>query len=265
MIVVFGSLIADLLFAVQRLPRAGETVVGRDYIAAAGGKGANQALAAAKDGAAVAMFGAVGRDGFADLVLRGLRAASVDISGVRALNAPTGCAAIGVDRRGANQIMVASGANALATAEQVPDALLTRDTLLLVQMELDRIQTEALIARAKARGCRIMLNLAPALPIALEAVRAVDWLLVNEIEAEALAQQCGAADASPQALSKALGVTVVGTYGERGAAACDGQRSFEGPALAIDVVDTTGAGDAFAGVPACWRQRCRPAHRWGLP
>jgi len=255
MIVVFGSLIADLLFAVDKLPRAGETVVGRDYVVSGGGKGANQALAASRDGASVAMVGAVGRDGFADIVLAGLRRSGVDLSGVAMLDQPTGCAAVGVDRSGANQIMVAAGANSHAKAAQVSDALLDRASLLLVQMELDRAETETLIARARARGCRIMFNLAPALPIASAALRAVDYLLVNEIEAAALAGQCGAADASPQALAKALGPTVIGTYGAQGALACADDQIITVPALAVNAIDTTGAGDAFAGVLAATLDR----------
>jgi ribokinase len=250
MIVVFGSLIADLLFAVPRLPRAGETVLGRDYLVAAGGKGANQALAAARDGAEVAMVGAVGRDHFADTVLAGLRAARVDLSAVAVVDAPTGCAAVGVDAAGANQIMVAAGANLHAKAGQVTDAMLDRARLLLVQMELDRVETEALIARARMRGCKIMLNLAPALPIATDALRAVDYLLVNEVEAQALARHCGAADATPVALAQALGMIVIGTYGEQGAVAAVIGQEMKVPALRVDVVDTTGAGDAFAGVLA---------------
>ena len=233
MIVVFGSLIVDLLFSVAHLPRAGETALGPSYLVAPGGKGANQAIAAARDGARVAMFGAIGRDAFAQTVLSGLQASKVDIAGVVACDAPTGCAAVGVDGNGDNQIMVAVGANAHAKAQQVPDALLNGDSIVLVQMEMDRGQTEALILRAKSRGCRVMLNLAPALPIAEQALRAADWLLVNEIEAATLAGQCGAADASPQALAAALATTVICTYGERGAVACDGQNLWHAPALPV--------------------------------
>ncbi len=255
MIVVFGSLIADLLFAVPQLPRAGETVVGRDCLVAAGGKGGNQALAAARDGAPVAMVGAVGRDGFAELVLGGLRAARVDLSCIQAVETPTGCAAVGVDPGGANQIMVAAGANALACAEQVPDALLAPGNLLLLQMELDRDQTEMLVARARARGCRIMLNLAPALPIAEAALQHVDWLLVNEVEAQALATRLGVPDAAPGRLAGALGVAVIVTYGAAGAVGSSGGRLCRVPALPVEVVDTTGAGDAFAGVLAAGLHR----------
>src|SRR5690242_10810211 len=121
MIVVFGSINLDLIFPLPHLPQPGETVLGPATRIEPGGKGANQAVAAARDGAAVAMVGAVGRDALADDALVLLRAAGVDLSRVARTDASTGCAAIAVDPAGANAIMVGSGANLLVRADQVED------------------------------------------------------------------------------------------------------------------------------------------------
>ena len=164
-VLVFGSVNADLVFAVPELPAPGRTVLGEAYRALPGGKGANQAVAAARDGARVALAGAVGRDPLADVALSASRAAGVDLSRVAAVDAPTGCAAICVDPAGWNQIAVAAGANALARAAQVEDAALGPGVLLLLQMEVPPAETAGLVARARSRGARVALNLAPAGPL----------------------------------------------------------------------------------------------------
>lgn len=254
MLLVFGSINVDLVFRVAALPGAGETVLGPSYVTAPGGKGANQAAAAARAGGAVRMIGRVGRDGFADLALAALRAAGVDTGGIVAGDAPTGCAAIAVDDRGENQIVVASGANAQVAAGQVDDALLDPSTTLVLQMELPRPATETAIARARDRGARIVLNLAPALPLADEALRAVDVLVVNRGEAAALGARLGlvtrGAAALAAALARALGGAVVMTLGRDGAIAAAREGVWRVGALPITPVDTTGAGDAFVGVLA---------------
>jgi ribokinase len=245
MILVFGSINIDIVIAVPALPKPGETVLGESYRLLPGGKGANQALAAARDGARVMLAGAVGDDAFADAALTLLREGGVDLSLVRTVTQPTGCAIISVaEGSGENLITVASGANGAVTAELVPDALLGPDVTLLLQMELPTAETEQLIARAKARGARIVLNLAPARPIAHGALRSVDVLVVNEGELAALA-----ADETTQA--RELGLVVVATRGAQGAVAVlpDGTRCAT-PALPITPVDTTGAGDTFTGVLA---------------
>lgn len=252
MIVVWGSVNLDLIFALPHLPAPGETVLGPTLRLEPGGKGANQAAAAARDGSQVIMAGAVGEDSLADQALVGLRDAEVDLSRVvRAGGAVTGCASIATDPEGRNQIAVASGANRDACAAQVEDALLHAGATLVLQMECDRAETAALIRRARARGARTVLNLAPAasLPDGGDALRAVDVLVVNEGEAAWLAAQLGAApDAA--ALREALGCAVVRTRGADGAEYAHGEHAGRVPAFPITAVDTTAAGDCFTGVLA---------------
>ncbi|MCH8197991.1 MAG: ribokinase, partial [Proteobacteria bacterium] len=208
MIVVFGSINADLIMAVNSLPRAGETVLCPSYQVAPGGKGANQAAAAARAGAEVAMFGQVGADGFGDLAVQALADAGVDTAGVLRARAPTACAAIGVDRHGENQIIVASGANLQARADQVPDALLGPENTLVLQLEVPIEEIAALTARARGRGARIILNAAPAGPAPDAVLRSVDVLVVNGIEAEALCQGIGGqGTAGPEAAARGLAET----------------------------------------------------------
>ncbi len=250
MIVVFGSINIDLVFRLPTLPAAGETVLGDSYAVVAGGKGANQALAAARDGARVALVGAVGDDGFTAPALAELTAAGVDLTRVARAAAPTGCAAIAVDARGANLILVASGANLQARAAMVPDEWLDRGTTLVVQREVPMAELAALLPRARARGCRVVLNTAPAGPIPAAALEAVDVLVANEGEAAALAAERGIGGADAAALAQALGCAVVITRGGDGVEAAAGGTVLCGGALAITPVDTTGAGDCFVGVLA---------------
>jgi ribokinase len=245
MILVFGSVNLDVIHALDELPRPGQTVKGRDVQIQPGGKGANQAAAAALDGAAVAFAGAVGYDAAAETALAGLKAAGVDLSRVMRTDVHTGMASICVDRAGQNQIAVGSGANLLARADQVADADLGPGTTLVLQMEVDPAQTAALIRRA--RGARIVLNLAPAGVLPPDILRGVDWLVVNAEEAVWLGHHLGvAADAA--ALHAALGVGVVRTRGPQGIDAAAQVGTVAVDALKLDVVDTTGAGDCFVGV-----------------
>jgi ribokinase len=243
-IVVFGSINIDLVIATPTLPAPGETVLGGDYALLPGGKGANQALAARRAGASVTLAGAVGADVFAEPALALLRQAGVDLSLVRSVERPTGCASVVVARSGENLIAVASGANLLATADLVPDALLGPGTTLLLQLELTLAEVAGILARAHRQGARSILNLAPALPLEDEALRLVDVVVMNASEASTLGR-------APETLAAELGITVVVTRGGEGAAAylADGQR-IAVPALPVEPVDTTGAGDAFTGVLA---------------
>lgn len=246
-VVVFGSINLDLIFALDRMPGPGETVLGPSTRIEPGGKGANQAVAAALDGARVAMAGAVGRDALAGDAMRGLRAAGVDLSRVARVDGTTGCAAICTDPAGRNQIAVGAGANLYSRSHQVEDALLHSASLVLVQMEADPGETAALIRRAHARQATIVLNLAPARPLDPAALQAVTYLLVNEHEAAWLAQRLGC-PATAAGLHQALQVGVVRTLGERGCEYCIEGRDGTVPPYAVQAVDTTAAGDCFTGV-----------------
>ena len=247
MITVFGSINLDLIFALDRLPQPGETLLGPAVSIQPGGKGANQAAAAALDGAQVAMAGAVGRDALAAGALAGLREAGVDLTRVAEADLATGCAAICTDRAGRNLIAVGSGANLQARAEQVEDALLGPGCTLVLQMEVPPDETAAIIRRARAGGARIVLNLAPAAPLDRAALREVDVLVVNEHEAAWLAEHLGA---GADELHRALGRTVVRTLGEHGSVYAGPGGAGAVPALQVRAVDTTAAGDCFTGVLA---------------
>ncbi|HTQ34191.1 MAG TPA: ribokinase [Stellaceae bacterium] len=241
MIVVFGSINVDIVVPVPHLPAPGETVLGSDYRIAPGGKGANQALAARRAGSDVVMCGMVGRDAFADIALAGLRRDGVDLRHVATGQRPTGCATITVDAAGENAIAVSSGVNLDIKAGELPDTLLGMRTILVLQREVPMAENAASIRRARDRGARIVLSLAPAGPIASASYKDIDILIANESEAATL-------DADvPRRLRQALIVT----RGAAGAIAhlADGHEVAV-PALEIDPVDTTGAGDTFAGVLA---------------
>jgi len=249
MIVVFGSINLDLIFPLPAIPRAGETLLAPGIRIEPGGKGANQAVAAARDGAQVVMAGSVGRDALAAGALELLRAANIDLSRVIETDTATGCAAIFVDPQGANAIGVGSGANLAARNTQIEDALLGPDTTLVLQMEVPAAETASLIHRARAYGARIILNLAPAAPLETAALRALDLLAVNETEAAWLGAHLGCgADAA--ALYSALGVEIVRTLGEDGAEVATASDVQRVPARHITPVDTTAAGDCFVGVLA---------------
>lgn len=253
MILVFGSINIDVLVPVAVLPRPGETVLGGDYALLPGGKGANQALAARRAGAAVTMAGAVGEDGFAETALAGLRRDGVDLDLVRRVARPTGCALImvGTVGGGENLIAVASGANREVVAAAIPDALLRPGTVVVCQMEVPATENWALLRRARNAGARTLLNLAPAAPIDPAALSDIDVLVANEGEAAMLGDTVGVA--------RRLGEALVVTRGAAGATAyfAEGGRR-EVPALNIEPIDTTGAGDTFVGVLAAGLDRGLP-------
>jgi ribokinase len=244
MILVFGSINADLIIPVPRLPRPSETVLGDDYALLPGGKGANQALAARRAGAAVVLAGAVGADAFADIALDLLRRAGVDTRLVRVVEQPTGCAAIMVSKEGENLIAVAPGANMSVRSGEVADELLGPDVTLVAQMEVPSGETEALIRRVRTHHGRVLLNLAPAVPIEPALCGEIDLVIANESEATTLGSD-------PARLAMRLRQGLVITRGAAGSVAFlrDGMR-LEVPALPIEPLDTTGAGDTFVGVLA---------------
>lgn len=266
-LLVFGSINLDLSIPVPRLPALGETLLGDAALVAPGGKGANQAHAARRFGCDVALFGAVGDDVLRAPALRLLADAAVDLAGVRVVpGASTGLASIVVVPGGDNAIVVAPGANGQARADQVSDAALQRAALVLLQMEVPVEQSMLLARRAKRFGCTVLLNLAPVRSLEVLDFAAIDWLLLNETELAQLcaASQFGATLHREQAalVASRRGLNVVLTLGAAGALLCtpDGGVTAS-EALRGPVVDTTGAGDTFAGVfAAALAEGLAPAH-----
>jgi ribokinase len=252
-VVVVGSLNHDITVLADRRPDGGETVLGHSVATASGGKGANQAVAAARAGARVAMVGCVGADAAGEALLAGLSAAGVETAGVRMLDdTSSGTALIVVDAAGENSIVVVPGANARLSAADVERALGERSPVVLAQLE---VPEEAVAAAARAAG-RFVLNASPVRPLPVALLEAADPLIVNAGEAAAIT---GADDADPATLAAAalaLGVrSIVVTLGARGARWTTPEWSIERPAPAVGVVDTTGAGDVFAGTLAAQLSR----------
>ncbi|MGI9436944.1 MAG: ribokinase [Geminicoccaceae bacterium] len=253
MLLVFGSLNADLLFKVKSLPRPGETVLCPGYEVAAGGKGANQAAAAAKAGANVRMIGHLGADSFGDFARDVMTKAGVDCGDVATSSRATAIAVIGVDLAAENQIIVASGANLDTDPNQVDDERLADNVTVLCQNEVRPEATFTFLRRAKAQGARTILNLAPAAPVPDDVLGSLDVLVVNEIEA---AMAAGLDDIGDNAMTIATelgqrhGLTAVITLGARGAIAAGPEGRFRVGSLQVSPIDTTGAGDAFVGILA---------------
>ena len=251
MIVVFGSINVDLVARVERLPRSGETLTGRSFAMLPGGKGANQALAASRAGSDVRLFGCVGRgDGLATVALREISRSSIDVSGVVECDGSTGAALIHVDDKGENCITVVPEANAIARAMQVPDAMLSRDTVVLMQLEVPIDDVALLARRARSLDARVVLNAAPAIPLPPHLLDDVDVLVVNESEATTLSES-GVADVEEAALNlSSASRDVVVTRGAHGALYVHRGELRVQRAPRIDAVDTVGAGDAFTGALA---------------
>ena len=249
-VVVVGSLNQDLIVEADRRPAAGETVLGRSLSAAQGGKGANQAAAAARAGAHVLMVGCVGDDAAGAALREALERSGVDTGRVRALTGETsGTAVIVVDGAGENSIVVVPGANARLGAADVETALAEAGAgVVLAQLEVP----EEAVAAAARGGARFVLNASPARELPAELLAAADPLIVNAGEAAVLARGDDGQD--PNALAAALlarGVpSVVITLGARGACWATPDGTISCPAPQVDVVDTTGAGDVFAGTLA---------------
>ncbi len=256
MIIVFGSINMDMSLKVEKLPIPGETVLTNQYILYPGGKGANQALAAARAGVKVALVGRVGNDHYGKEATDGIKRDGVMVSGVARSDLPTGCAVATRDAGGNKQILVMSGANIEVTHDQVPDEILTPQNVLLMQMELPVTETMTLLERAKAKGVKTILNLAPAIKVPGKAFGLLDYLIVNSIEARQIAEKLkmnveNNALKIAQALAMAGQLTCVVTLGKRGAVAVtkDG-KAWGVPILEMDqslIVDNIGAGDAFCG------------------
>lgn len=240
-IAVVGSANADLHLGVTRLPAPGDTVLAADARWLPGGKGANQASAAARLGASVAFIGAVGDDAAADIALGGLADAGVELSGVRRIDGlPTGLAVVTVDAVGENAIVVAAGANAALTAADI--VVPPRCAAVLVSLEVSAAAAERALAGAKEADALAVLNAAPADACTPRLLDLADVIVANEGEAAAIADGSGLAD-----LAARTAATIVVTAGPAGVrAATPTGEELHVPALPTDVIDTVGAGDCFA-------------------
>jgi ribokinase len=252
-IVVLGSVNMDLVLRCERLPLPGETVHGSSFQRWPGGKGANQAVAAARLGAPVRFIGCVGDDDFGLEASAALRAEGVDITGLSTLTgATTGVAMITVDAAGRNAIVLSGGANDAVSARQVDAAADTvRSAALLVcQLEVPLAAVERAVALAHEAGVPVLLNPAPAAALPASLLQRVSLLVPNESEAAWLEPRCTSPGAAAQQL-RALGpATVVVTLGERGVQGADDTGTWSEPAVQVTPHDTTGAGDTFVGALA---------------
>ncbi|MFQ6147195.1 ribokinase [Streptomyces seoulensis] len=255
-LLVVGSANADLVIGVQRRPAAGETVLGSDLSTHPGGKGANQAVAAARLGARTALLARVGDDAHGRLLLDAQRAAGVDPAGVLVGGAPTGVALITVDPSGDNSIVVSPGANGRLTPEDARAAagLIGSARVVSAQLEVP-LETVVEAVRHLAEGGRFVLNPSPPRELPPELLAACDPLIVNEHEAKVILGGDEAGD-DPEDWARALLArgprSVVVTLGAEGALVASADGAVRVPSVKVDAVDTTGAGDAFTAALA-WR------------
>lgn len=254
-VVVVGSLNMDLVTRAQRLPRGGETLVGESFVTVPGGKGANQAVAAARLGAQVAMIGCVGDDAYGQQLRQALADEQIDCQAVSiAAGVSSGVALIVVDAASQNAIVIVAGGNGQLLPESVQrfDALLQNAEVIICQLEVPMATVAYTLERGRALGKTVILNPAPASgPLPAEWFAHIDYLIPNESEAEALSglpvnDLDSAKAAATHLLAMGVGKVIV-TLGAQGALFADGQVFRHFPAPVVQPVDTTAAGDTFVG------------------
>jgi len=245
-VVVVGSANMDLVAKAQVLPQPGETVLGGEFVTVAGGKGANQAIAATRAGAATRLLGAIGSDAFGVTLKARIDAAGVDTGLLRVVYGASGVALITVDAAGENTIVVTPGANGSFTDLRAPErAALAEADVMVAQLEIPVETVTAAALAARSAGTRVVLNAAPARSLPPELLEAVDLLVVNETEAVAISGQ-----GRPEPLLASVPRAVL-TLGAQGAWYVDRDgTSVQVPGVRVETVDSTAAGDAFTGALA---------------
>lgn len=250
-ILVVGSLNTDLVVRAPRFPEPGETIRGEDLQVIPGGKGANQAVAAARHGIRVSMLGRVGKDNFGDFLLDNLKSNKVDSQLVQRDDASTGTAIIVVDENGQNSIILSAGANGKVSDEEVNTASFSDYNLLLLQLEIPTPAVLSAARRAHENGLRVILNPAPARELPNELISLADYLIPNETEVSLLTGlSVNDMNSAEQAARALLGVgakNVIVTLGSKGALIVTDTQVTHVDSFKVNVVDTTAAGDAFIG------------------
>jgi len=252
-VLVVGSLNTDLVVRAPRFPQPGETISGEDLQVIPGGKGANQAVAAARLGANVSMLGRVGKDNFGDFLLNNLKSNHVDSQLVQRDEASTGTATIIVDGNGQNSIVLSAGANGKVSDADVEHASFADFSLLLLQLEIPTPTVLRAAERAHENGLRVILNPAPAKPIPDELIALADFLIPNETELSLLTgvdvKDISSAEQAARVLLGRGVKHVIVTLGSKGAVIVDRETSAGAhvDTFKVNVVDTTAAGDAFIG------------------
>lgn len=255
-ILVVGSLNMDLVVTVDRFPIKGETIFGKTFATFPGGKGANQAVAAAKLGAHVTMVGAVGEDAFGETLLTSLQESGVSTSYISKVNTSTGTALITVEENGANSIIVVPGANQHCSREKIDEALggFASPGILLLQHEIPAEVVEYAVKRAKEEKWTIILNPAPARFVSEEILSMVDIVIPNETEIMVLTgrkvDSLEETAEAGQVLLERGASTVMITLGDKGALCCMAQENYHIPSYKVKAIDTTAAGDSYVGALA---------------
>ncbi|WP_237881957.1 ribokinase [Pseudomonas sp. PGPR40] len=253
-VVVIGSLNMDLVTRAPRLPRGGETLIGQSFTTVSGGKGANQAVAAARLGAQVSMVGCVGSDAYGEALRGALLAEQIDCQAISTVEDSSGVALIVVDDNSQNAIVIVAGANGALTPEVIDrfDAVLQAADVIICQLEVPDATVGHALKRGRELGKTVILNPAPASrPLPADWYAAIDYLIPNESEASALSglpvdSLSTAETAASRLIAMGAGKVIV-TLGSQGSLFADGKRFEHFPAPKVKAVDTTAAGDTFVG------------------